>query len=109
VESESRAKVLVYWRDANGTEPCLRWLNGLRDAKGRAVIRVKLNRLEQGNSGHCASVGEGVHELKVDFGPGYRIYFGNDGNRIVLLCGGDKGTQASDIKKAKERWSDYNA
>lgn len=106
---EPIAKKLVYYRDANGTEPCLRWLNGLRDAKGRAVIRTRLNRLQDGNAGYCESVGEGVHELKIDFGPGYRVYFGNDGDFIVLLAGGDKGSQSSDITKAKLSWRDYNA
>ncbi len=106
---EPRSKKLVYYRDANDVEPCLVWLNGLRDARGRAVIRVRLNRLQDGNAGHCAPVGEGVHELKIDFGPGYRVYFGNDGDCIVLLGGGDKGTQNRDVEAAKRRWADYNA
>jgi putative addiction module killer protein len=54
-------------------------------------------------------VGEGVHEFVIDFGPGYRVYFGEDGEKVVLLGGGDKSTQPSDITKAKRRWSDYNA
>ena len=53
--------------------------------------------------------GSDVSELKVHFGPGYRVYFGEDGNKIILLCGGDKSTQAADIRKAKEYWRDYNA
>jgi putative addiction module killer protein len=54
-------------------------------------------------------VGDGVHELKIDFGPGYRVYFAADGDSIILLYGGDKSTQVRDIVKAKEYWSDYNA
>lgn len=77
--------------------------------KARAIIRTKLNRLSFGNAGFCAAVGEGVHELKVDFGPGYRVYFGNDGDEAVLLGGGDKTSQTADIEKAKDRWKDYNA
>lgn len=65
--------------------------------------------MENGNLGNCEPVGEGVHELKVDFGPGYRIYFGNDEERIVLLGGSDKDNQDTEIKRAKLRWEDYNA
>jgi len=62
-----------------------------------------------GNLGHCRSVGGGVVELKIDFGPGFRIYFGQDGDKIiVLLVGGDKRTQPTDIKRAKEYWVDYS-
>ena len=74
----------------------------------RAVIRARINRLELGNFGDCKSVGTGVLELRVSFGPGYRVYFGRDGNTlVVLLCGGDKGSQAKDILKAKLLWKEY--
>jgi putative addiction module killer protein len=80
----------------------------MRDAKGRAVIQVRLDRLEQGNFGDCKPVGEGVMELRVDFGPGYRVYLAEDGPRIVLLlAGGDKSTQSRNIKAAKMYWNDY--
>ena len=63
-----------------------------------------------GNLGNIRSLGDGVSELKVDFGPGYRVYFGEDGPRVVvLLIGGDKGSQQRDIAKAKDYWRDYNA
>jgi putative addiction module killer protein len=81
----------------------------LKDAKGRAVIRVRLNRLAQGNLGDCKPVGNGLHELRIDFGPGYRIYFAEDGPSLILLVGGDKNSQARDIREAKEYWRDYNA
>jgi putative addiction module killer protein len=70
---------------------------------------VRLNRVMEGNFGDCAAVGEGVYELRFKLGPGYRIYFGEDGDQVILLGGGDKGTQERDIRVAKERWSDYNA
>ena len=70
---------------------------------------MRLNRVAQGNLGDCEPVGDGVYELKIDFGPGYRVYFGEDGDDVILLGGGAKNTQPSDIKKAKRRWSDYNA
>ena len=61
-----------------------------------------------GNLGETRDVGEGVHELKIDYGPGYCLYFGNAGASVVLLlCGGDKGTQEADIRRAKEYWSEY--
>jgi putative addiction module killer protein len=73
------------------------------------VIRVRLNRIQAGTFANCASVGEGVYEMKVDYGPGYRVYFGEDGDLIILLAGGDKDSQARDVAKAKEYWRDYNA
>ena len=69
---------------------------------------MRLERLEKGNKGDVRSVVNGVSELRIDYGPGYRVYFGQFGAKIVLLlCGGDKITQAQDIKKAQEYWSDY--
>ncbi len=74
----------------------------------RAKIRVRLDRVRLGNLGVNRSVGEGVHELKVDYGPGYRVYFARDGERIaLLLLGGEKASQGKDILKAKEFWQDY--
>ena len=106
---EATPRTLRFYRTANGKDPFVQWLRGLRDARGRNVIRVRLNRIEAGNLSNCEPVGEGVHELKIDFGPGYRVYFGDDGASIILLLGGDKSSQASDIKKAKEYWRDYKA
>jgi len=84
------------------------WLHSLRDLQARARIRVRLNRVRLGNLGDCKTVGEGVLELILDFGPGYRVYLGQDGDvLIILLCGGDKRTQARDIRIAKEYWQSY--
>lgn len=78
------------------------WLRDLRDKQGKAKIVVRLDRLEQGNPGNSRSVGEGVFELKVDFGPGYRVYYVQRGEvLIVVLCGGDKSSQSKDIQRAK--------
>ena len=95
---------------ANDKNPFRKWLNSIRDSRTRARIQTRLDRLEIGNFGDCEPVGEGVSELRLHFGAGYRVYFGKDGDNIVLLLlGGDKGSQADDIKTAKEYWSDYNA
>lgn len=83
------------------TDAFMRWMNGLRDLHGRARIEARLQRLAAGNLGDVRPVGEGVSELRIDYGPGYRIYFVRRGNElIVLLAGGDKHSQASDIKLA---------
>lgn len=84
------------------------WLERLRDKTASAAIRVRLRRLETGNYGDCKSVGEGVAELRVDVGAGYRVYFARHGREIViLLCGGDKRTQNSDIQTAKKYWAEF--
>jgi putative addiction module killer protein len=78
------------------------WLAGLRDVQSRARILKRIDRVKAGNLGDVAPVGEGVSEMRLFFGPGYRLYFVADGETlIVLLCGGDKSTQASDIAEAK--------
>lgn len=96
-----------YQRD-DGREPFTEWLNALRDRTAQARIRLRLRQVQAGSLGDCEPVGEGVVELRVHAGAGYRVYCGRSGKAVVLLlCGGDKGRQASDIKKAKEFWSDW--
>jgi putative addiction module killer protein len=91
-----------------GKNPFRDWLVGLSDIQARARIRVRLNRVRLGNLGDCKSVGEGVHEMRLDFGPGYRMYLGLDGDvLVVLLCGGDKRSQSRDIETAKKYWESY--
>ena len=106
---EAKPRTLRWYRTVEDTEPCSDWLRKLRDTKGRAAIRVALDRLESGNFSNCKSVGGGVHELRINFGPGYRVYFGEDGDSVILLFGGDKHTQSPDILRSKEFWKDYNA
>ena len=83
------------------TERYAQWLDGLRDMLARARIQVRVERLATGNPGDVKPVGEGVSELRIDYGPGYRVYFTTRGQKLViLLAGGDKRTQATDIKAA---------
>lgn len=96
----------VYQRE-NGSSPFQKWFEELDDTAHARVTRF-LARLEQGNTSNVKPVGEGVHELKVDFGPGYRVYFAMDGRTlIILLGGGSKKRQSADIKSAQIGWNDY--
>jgi putative addiction module killer protein len=84
------------------------WIAALKDARTVGVIRARLNRIRLGNFGDCKPVGDGVQELRIDFGPGYRVYFGRHGlSVVVLLCGGDKKTQTKDILIAQTYWKEY--
>jgi putative addiction module killer protein len=84
------------------------WFSGLRDSSARAKIAVRLDRLALGNFGDCKPLREGVWELRIDCGPGYRVYYGMVGKEcILLLCGGDKRKQTADIARAAEYLSDY--
>jgi putative addiction module killer protein len=84
------------------------WIENLRDQRAVARIAIRIDRLTSGNAGDAKSVGNGVSELKIDYGPGYRVYFTRDGDKIiVLLCGGDKDNQSKDIARARrlaEEW-----
>ena len=100
-------EIRVY-QTPNGREPFNEWLNSIRDTNTQDRIQARLARLEDGNFGDCRSVGVGVFELRIHFGAGYRIYFGQVGNTIVLLpCGGDKSSQTRDIELAKTYWLEY--
>lgn len=102
------AKNVIVFRTATGKEPFTEWLNSLRDPTTRRRILKRLLRLEQGNYGDFKPVGEGVNELRFFFGAGYRVYFAEDGDTIVvLLCGGDKGSQRRDIQQAQAYWQEY--
>lgn len=99
-------ELLVYRRGER--TPFVEWLAGLNDARAVGTVRARLNRVRLGNLGDCRSLGEGGHELRIDFGPGFRVYFGRQGSSlVVLLTGGDKKTQARDIAAAKKFWKEY--
>lgn len=105
---EALERELEYYETKDGKSPFRDWLLSLRDKKGRRKIRTRLDRVSLGNLGYCEPVGEGVMELKIDLGPGYRVYFAQVGNKlIILLNGGDKKSQRKDIKTAHKYWEDY--
>jgi putative addiction module killer protein len=93
--------------DENGNKPFAKWLDEL-DITAAAKVTIALARMEQGNFSKAKGVGAGVYEYKIDFGPGYRIYFGKDGDYLVILVGGGtKKRQPNDIKSAHKCWADY--
>ena len=86
------------------------WLQRLRDRQAHAQVLARLDRLENGNFGQCRALQSGVWELKIDHGPGYRVYYGRVGKTILLLlCGGDKRTQQADIERALEYWKEFRS
>jgi len=94
----------------DGKVPFSEWLDSLRDLKAKFKIERRLDRVGTGNFGDYRAVGEGVYELRINYGPGYRVYFGQVEETIVLLLiGGDKSTQEQDIRKAKTYWTDYRS
>jgi putative addiction module killer protein len=96
------------YQDEDGGIPYRAWFTKLRDAVAKAAIAKRIDRLALGNFGYCREVGNGVSELKIDLGPGYRVYVGQQGEKLViLLCGGDKSTQPKDIDLAKKYWADW--
>jgi putative addiction module killer protein len=98
---------ILEYLDAMGRSPYRDWFDTL-DATAAAKITVAITRIRLGNLSNAKGVGSGVQEYKVDFGPGYRIYFGRDGEALViLLAGGTKKRQRADIEAAQARWADY--
>ena len=101
-------KDVVAFKTHEGRIPFDEWLDDLGDQNAVGRILARLARVRLGNLGDCKGVGDGVFELRVDYGPGYRIYFGQKGRTLViLLCGGDKRTQETDIRRARQYWQDY--
>ena len=99
--------VLVY-RTPEGEEPFVEWLFSLKDKVTRYRIEARINRIEQGNYGDHKRF-QGIVEIRLDFGKGYRLYCGEDGHTlVVLLSGGDKGSQEKDIAQAMDYWRDYH-
>lgn len=99
---------LLRYQHGDGREPFTEWLATMRDKVAQARIRIRLRQVQAGNFGDCEPVGEGVTELRIHVGPGYRAYFGRHGKSVViLLCGGDKRSQPADIKHARALWMEW--
>ncbi len=97
------------YEDENGKEPFTEWFISLKDIKGKERIGARIRRLSDGLYGDCEPVGKEVKELRIFFGPGYRVYFGEEAdNVVILLYGGDKSTQKQDIQTAQGYWKEYN-
>ena len=104
---ETRRRQLQIYHDQQGREPFVEWVSRL-SRPYRARVFARLDRVETGNLGDCKSVGAGVFELRLHFGAGYRVYFGEIGTTIILLlCGGQKSSQQNDIQQAKKYWEEY--
>ena len=98
---------VLEYLDREGSSPFAAWFGGL-DATAAAKVTTSVRRIELGNLSNVKGVGSGVFEYRIDFGPGYRVYFGKDGEALVILVGGGtKKGQADDIARAHERWTDY--
>lgn len=98
------------YKAASGRMPFVEWIEGIKEKHTRSKVYTRLDRLSFGNFGDCKSLGDGIFELRIHYGPGIRVYFSKIGNKVVLfLCGGDKSSQNKDIKKAKEYLQDYQS
>jgi len=96
------------YTDEQGKSPYAQWLRGLRDVRAKAKIIMQVDKMELGLFGDVEPIGDGLSELRIHYGPGYRVYYGKAGRQVyLLLCGGDKSTQSKDIKKAKVYWQDH--
>lgn len=101
---------LRHYCNPEGQDLFRRWLDGLHDRQAQARVAARLTRLNNGNFGDCKPVGEGVWEMRIDWGPGYRVYYAVEGKRVILLCeGGDKRTQKADIERAIYRWREWKS
>lgn len=100
--------IIKHYLDSLGNDPFEDWLESLKDQQAQARIAARLVRLKNGNFGDCKPISAGIWELRVDWGPGYRVYYAIENKRVVILCeGGDKRTQRSDIKRAIARLKDW--
>ena len=106
-----RRRTAIYFKDPQSqAEPAKDWLEKLRDRMAQASIYIRIARAEMGNFGDHKSVGEGVMEMRVSVGPGYRLYYALDGEEVILLLvGGSKSTQSKDIRRAHEFWKSHKA
>ena len=105
---DAQPRTINFYQIPNGHEPFARWILSIRDTRARQRIQARLTSVRTSNLGDHRFVGDGVWELRLDVGPGYRIYYGEVDNTVfLLLCGGDKSSQRRDIDRAKNYWKEY--
>ena len=105
---EALSRQIFEYIAPSGSNPFREWLDGLSDRKAQALIDVRIANVRRGTFGDCKPLGHGVFELKLSYGPGYRIYIAMDGGAVVLLlCGGSKKSQSRDIQRAYQYLEDY--
>ena len=105
---QTQERIIRIYQSANGKAPFEDWIQNLKDKKAKAILFQRIDRIRLGNFGDCKSLGSGVYELRVSWGPGFRIYYGLEGRSIVLLlCGGDKSSQKKDISRAYQLWKEF--
>ena len=106
---EAKPRTIENYLDSSSESPFEKWMEGLKGQEIHGRIINRLEKVKKGNLGDWKAVGEGANEFRIDFGEGYRVYFGFDGDKIILLCGGTKNGQSKGIATAKDNWKDYNA
>ena len=106
---QARPRIISVYVTASGSVPFDDWMNDLKDSVGKGAVEARIARLRLGALGQYENVGNGLIELKVDVGPGYRIYVADNGRDSLILCAGNKRTQKRDIRAAKKFWNDYQA
>lgn len=105
-----KERLIRTYRTPSGREPFVEWLKGLKDRKARAIVHTRIARLKVGNFGDYKRIDTQLFELRIHYGSGYRVYFGMDGDEVILLlCGGTKKTQRRDIDQAKSYWDEYRS
>ena len=105
---DAKLRDIIYYTTSNGRQPVRKWLEGIKDSLTQAILYKRIRQAGMGNFGHHRSVGAGVNQFKIDYGQGYRIYYGIHKDKlIVLLVGGTKKTQDEDIETAKEYWTHW--
>jgi putative addiction module killer protein len=108
--AEAKPRFVFDYQSKNGRKPFQEWIDTFgEESEAGAIIVARIERVENGSFGDCESVGQGVFELKIDVGPGYRVYFGQIGDIVVLLNGGDKSTQVADIRTAHTLWQEFKS
>jgi len=99
---------VIIFSSADGSEPLTAWIDSLLDKRMKAIVQVRIARMREGNAGDWKSLGGGLFELRIPFGPGLRVYFGRIGKQdVLLLCGGTKKTQKRDVQRARLYWLEF--